>query len=220
MSLNEFEVLKASHRFLRGDGQAPASWEDEVADKYESTLFREFAVCDLKHYKSGQFALRWRTEDEVVSGAGQETCGNTRCDHHPPERARKQPSLSTLELPFNYVEHGEQLSALVKVVLCDKCVHKLMWKRNHDKQERLRQLQPTTTDEPNQEAAARPRRDQSSRRASSRERRSASPRRKHHDDPRRKRRSRSRERLRDESSKEKPSRHRHNHLSEADKTSA
>lgn len=34
------------------DGKA-TSWEDALAMKYESNLFKEFAVCDLKHYKTG-----------------------------------------------------------------------------------------------------------------------------------------------------------------------
>lgn len=28
-------------------------WEDQLAEKYYESLYREFAVCDLKHYKSG-----------------------------------------------------------------------------------------------------------------------------------------------------------------------
>lgn len=53
----EFDILKASHKFLRED-QDPAeahnpSWNDQLAQKYYGSLFREFAVCDLKHYKSG-----------------------------------------------------------------------------------------------------------------------------------------------------------------------
>jgi len=43
------------------------------------------------------------------------------------------PSLSTLELPFVYEEQGQTKSALVKVVLCERCVKKLMWKRQKDK---------------------------------------------------------------------------------------
>lgn len=94
-----------------------------------------------------QFALRWRTEDEVLAGAGETTCGNTRCQHHhsvpaPPsprysdDRRQKRnwkPRLATLELPFTYTEHGETKSALVKVVLCERCVDKLMWKRRKEK---------------------------------------------------------------------------------------
>ncbi|KAI0322141.1 folate-sensitive fragile site protein Fra10Ac1, partial [Amylostereum chailletii] len=136
----EFDVLKASHKFLRDDteDQDKTSWNDQLAQKYYSNLFREFAVCDLKHYKSGNFSLRWRTESEVLSGAGETTCGNTRCIHHQllsgddPDRG-SEVSLVTLELPFAYEEHGEMKSALVKVVLCSRCSKKLMWKRNHEK---------------------------------------------------------------------------------------
>jgi protein FRA10AC1 len=45
-----------------------------------------------------------------------------------------QERLVTLELPFSYVEHGEDKFALVKVVLCGKCCKKLMWKRTKEKE--------------------------------------------------------------------------------------
>ena len=64
----------------------------------------------------------------MLSGAGENTCGNTRCKHHTDQDTAVQ--LSTLELPFAYEEHGEHKSALVKVVLCPRCLKKLMWKRN------------------------------------------------------------------------------------------
>lgn len=67
----------------------------------------------------------------MLSGAGENTCGNTRCKHHTSEDAAIQ--LTTLELPFAYEEHGEHKSALVKVVLCPRCLKKLMWKRNKEK---------------------------------------------------------------------------------------
>jgi Folate-sensitive fragile site protein Fra10Ac1 len=59
----EFDILKASHKFLREDQDAVSepdrnrSWNDQVAQKYYDTLFREFAVCDLKHYKSGNVTI-------------------------------------------------------------------------------------------------------------------------------------------------------------------
>jgi protein FRA10AC1 len=68
----------------------------------------------------------------VLSGAGENTCGNTRCEHHNNQDAPVH--LSTLELPFAYEEHGERKSALVKVVLCPRCLKKLMWKRNKEKE--------------------------------------------------------------------------------------
>lgn len=46
-----------------------------------------------------------------------------------------RPSLKTLELPFSYVEDGEAKFALVKVVLCDRCLKKLMWKRNKERED-------------------------------------------------------------------------------------
>ncbi|KAA1467721.1 hypothetical protein DENSPDRAFT_793240, partial [Dentipellis sp. KUC8613] len=135
----EFDILKATHKFLRDEGEDDnsASWNEKLAQKYYSSLFREFAVCDLKHYKSGNFSLRWRTESEVLSGAGETTCGNTRCPHHMPgddPDAPPEVPLQTLELPFAYEEHGEVKNALVKVVLCDRCCKKLMWKRNKEKE--------------------------------------------------------------------------------------
>ncbi|KAE9405179.1 hypothetical protein BT96DRAFT_955380 [Gymnopus androsaceus JB14] len=141
----EFELLKDTHKFLRDedDDENNLSWEEKLASKYYSSLYREFAVCDLKALqvrKRTSFALRWRTEDEVLSGTGEFMCGNTRCKHHRTSTKvehgseEKKPSLTTLELPFAYVEHGESKSALVKVVLCEKCFSKLMWKRRHDKE--------------------------------------------------------------------------------------
>lgn len=67
----------------------------------------------------------------MLSGAGETSCGNTRCVHH--DVNTPMPSLSTLELPFVYEEQGQTKSALVKVVLCERCVKKLMWKRQKDK---------------------------------------------------------------------------------------
>lgn len=74
----EFEILKETHRcvlltglhsrsttlitdvttprFLREDeteGSQTDKWEEKLAKKYYDSLFREYAVCDLKHYKSG-----------------------------------------------------------------------------------------------------------------------------------------------------------------------
>lgn len=72
----------------------------------------------------------------MLSGAGETTCGNTRCAHHNPNET--QPPLTTLELPFVYEEKGDTKSALVKVVLCGKCVKKLMWKRQKEKKGRER----------------------------------------------------------------------------------
>ncbi|KAG6328803.1 hypothetical protein ID866_10285 [Astraeus odoratus] len=115
------------------EAEGSTSWNDQLAEKYYNSLYREFAVCNLKHYKSGNFALRWRTENEVLDGTGETTCANMRCKHHRTPSTSSLPLLTTLELPFTYEEHGERKQALVKVVLCPKCVRKLMWKRTQEK---------------------------------------------------------------------------------------
>ncbi|KAG6919197.1 hypothetical protein DXG01_008495 [Tephrocybe rancida] len=154
--MTEFEILKNAHRFLRDEDEPRnQSWDEQLASKYYSSLYREFAVCDLKHHKSGNFALRWRTENEVLSGAGETTCGNTRCEHHQPlpeylqrSAAGPPPALTTLELPFAYEERGENKSALVKVVLCSRCFNKLMWKRRKEKGKAVRaEVQEEDTEE-------------------------------------------------------------------------
>ncbi|KII90149.1 hypothetical protein PLICRDRAFT_80776, partial [Plicaturopsis crispa FD-325 SS-3] len=138
----EFEILKASHRFLHDEHEKDESWDHKLARKYYDSLYREFAVCDLKHYKSGNFSLRWRTEAEVLSGAGESTCANTRCPlHEPPspQSGLKMPPLTTLELPFAYEEAGVARNALVKVVLCARCYDKLMWKRRKERSEEVKE---------------------------------------------------------------------------------
>ena len=108
-------------------------------------------VCRGNHSHLGdaQFALRWRTEEEVIEGAGEDACANIRCRYALPATAssskrkhkeHKSTQLNTLELPFGYVEEGKQKSALVKVVLCNKCVKKIMWKREEEKR-RLREAE-------------------------------------------------------------------------------
>jgi protein FRA10AC1 len=99
-----------------------------------------FYVFDNSTFTASQFALRWRTEAEVLSGAGETTCGNTRCQLHELPRQPPgtiPPTLTTLELPFTYVEQGKTKSALVKMVLCDRCFDKLMWKRRKEKERQV-----------------------------------------------------------------------------------
>jgi len=82
----------------------------------------------------------------VISGAGETTCGNTRCPHYDSSSHSKEesPKLTTMELPFAYTEQGEtdMRQVMVKVVLCPRCVRKLMWKREKDKAPRTQQADP------------------------------------------------------------------------------
>ena len=68
------------------------------------------------------YAFRWRTEDEVVQGTGQFTCGNKACKLHV---EKDLDELASFEVMFNYREHAEKKSALVKVRVCEKCEKRL-----------------------------------------------------------------------------------------------
>lgn len=73
-----------------------------------------------------------------MSSIGEATCGNTRCAYHVPQSERPVPKLLTLEVPFAYTEAGERKTALVKLVLCERCENKLMWKRRKEKERKER----------------------------------------------------------------------------------
>lgn len=102
------------------DNDDELTWEQRVAKKYYDQLFKEYALCELKYYKEGRIALRWRTEKEVVVGKGQFICASTRCD--------ETKKLQSWEVNFGYVEDGEKKNELVKVRLCPECSDKLNFK--------------------------------------------------------------------------------------------
>lgn len=113
-------IQSGNKRFIRSETDKDASWEQRVAKKYYDTLFKEYAICELKYYKQGKIALRWRTEKEVVAGKGQFICGSTRCD--------ASNELKSWEVNFGYVEDGEKKNELVKVRLCPECSDSLNYK--------------------------------------------------------------------------------------------
>ncbi|WVQ71271.1 hypothetical protein IAR50_000797 [Cryptococcus sp. DSM 104548] len=81
----EWDVLRENHRFIRDDEEpGEVGWEERLARAYESKLFKEYALIDLKHYKSKKLALRWRTAPEVVDGIGEDSCASLRCEFHHP----------------------------------------------------------------------------------------------------------------------------------------
>ncbi|KAI7887032.1 hypothetical protein K492DRAFT_184772 [Lichtheimia hyalospora FSU 10163] len=103
----EYDIIREHHRFVRSDDEDDEqSWEHRVAKKYYDKLFKEYAICELKYYKEGKIALRWRTEREVILGKGQFICGSTRCDD--------SNGLESWEVNFGYMEHGEKKNELVK----------------------------------------------------------------------------------------------------------
>ncbi|KAF9908721.1 hypothetical protein EC991_009531 [Linnemannia zychae] len=122
--ITERDILHENHRFLRSDADdQDLTWEKRIAKKYYDKLFKEYALVELKYYKEGRIAMRWRNQKEVMRGKGQFTCGNLRCD--------EAKGLESWEVNFGYVEQGEKKNALVKVRLCEKCSYKLNYKSAH-----------------------------------------------------------------------------------------
>ncbi|XP_035262146.1 protein FRA10AC1 [Anguilla anguilla] len=138
----DFDVVKENHRFLwRDEDEEDMSWEKELAKKYHDKLFKEYCIADLSRYKENKFGFRWRVENEVVSGKGQFSCGNKRCE--------KQEGLKSWEVNFAYVELGEKRNALVKLRLCPECSYKLNY--HHKRKEvksKKRKRSDETQDEP------------------------------------------------------------------------
>ena len=126
---NDYDVLREQHRFVwTAEDAATDSWERRLAKRYYDKLYREYCICDLTYYKLNRVAMRWRTEQEVIAGKGQFTCGSKHCS--------AKDSLTSWEVNFSYAEHGEQKNCLVKLRLCPDCSRKL----NHSKPRRKAKL--------------------------------------------------------------------------------
>ncbi|WWC68357.1 uncharacterized protein I206_102282 [Kwoniella pini CBS 10737] len=100
---SDWDVIKENHRFIREEEEDlnEISWEEKVARIYESKLFKEFALIDLKHHKSKAFALRWRTATEVINEIGENTCASLRCKFHNPLLINNQDKeISSKDLRF------------------------------------------------------------------------------------------------------------------------
>ncbi|KAG0301491.1 hypothetical protein BGZ98_008301, partial [Dissophora globulifera] len=117
----ERDILVENHRFLRSEqDDEELTWEKRIARKYYDKLFKEYALADLRFYKEGRIAMRWRNEKELFRGKGQFSCGNLRC--------LESKGLQSWEVNFGYVEQNEKKNALVKIRLCEKCSYKLNYK--------------------------------------------------------------------------------------------
>nr|DBA15121.1 TPA: hypothetical protein GDO54_004376 [Pyxicephalus adspersus] len=104
----DLDIIQENHRFLwQEEDEEEMTWEKRLAKKYYDKLFKEYCIADLSRYKENKFGFRWRVEKEVVSGKGQFSCGNKRCD--------EKEGLKSWEVNFGYVEHGEKRNALVKL---------------------------------------------------------------------------------------------------------
>lgn len=118
----DFDVIRENHQFLwdESDDEEPPTWEKQLAKRYYDKLFKEYCICDLTYYEVNKIAMRWRTEQEVIAGKGQFSCGDRHC--------KDNTGLRTWEVNFAYFEKDEKKNALVKLRLCPKCSFKLNYR--------------------------------------------------------------------------------------------
>ncbi|KAH8914900.1 hypothetical protein BT69DRAFT_1325823 [Atractiella rhizophila] len=154
----ELDVLKRHHRFIRSEDGASGEgkegegdeWGDRLAKKHYESLYKDWGIVDLKHWKTRAIAIRWRTESEVLSGKGETRCANVRCTtvqvspsptHSPSSTERRvakekeeeedrREKLKEYEIPFSYVEGGQKKSTMVRVRVCARCARKLVPSRS------------------------------------------------------------------------------------------
>lgn len=116
----DIDIIRENHKFLWDNEKEPDTWEEKLAKKYYDKLFKEYCICDLTYYKENKVAMRWQTEQELLSGKGQFSCGEKHCS--------ETESLRTWEVNFGYVEDGTKKNALVKLRLCPECSCKLNYR--------------------------------------------------------------------------------------------
>ena len=91
------------------------SWEMRLVRAYNDKLYKEYALTDFRLTAPGtdKLALRWRTENEVISSKGQFICANIPCN--------EVLDLTSWQVDFRYSEAGITKAALVKLRLCPDC---------------------------------------------------------------------------------------------------
>eukprot|EP00056_Hartaetosiga_gracilis_P007310 m.106696 g.106696 ORF g.106696 m.106696 type:complete len:251 (-) comp12678_c1_seq2:186-938(-) len=121
---NDFDVIAEENRFVWDkEDEHNMTKEKQMAKTFHDKLYKEYVIINLSRYKTGQFGMRWRTEDEVLVGKGEHQCGSTKCE--------KREKLQTWEVVFKYKERGRDKSDLVKVRLCPKCSKRLNYRQHH-----------------------------------------------------------------------------------------
>eukprot|EP01029_Cantina_marsupialis_P029018 TRINITY_DN778398_c0_g1_i1.p1 TRINITY_DN778398_c0_g1~~TRINITY_DN778398_c0_g1_i1.p1 ORF type:complete len:271 (-),score=76.13 TRINITY_DN778398_c0_g1_i1:576-1388(-) len=122
------EIIHERNQFIRpvGEKEEVLDYDDLVAKRFHDKLFKTFALADLSLFKKGKIGLRWRSQKEVEESKGTKICGAIGCGN--------VEGLKDYELLFNYVEHGENKSTMVKVRVCPFCAPKLNYKRMKEKE--------------------------------------------------------------------------------------
>lgn len=137
---SDLAILKEFHEFVRDDEfdqENQNDWRIRLARRYYDGLYKEYAITDLTHYAAGLIGFRWRTEQEVLLGKGQDYCAAISCS--------SKEGMKVLEVPFGYEEQGIAKAELVKITLCKKCTKKIKYYY----QEQERKIENTSVIEEN-----------------------------------------------------------------------
>ncbi|KJP84972.1 hypothetical protein AK88_05395 [Plasmodium fragile] len=110
--LDDYDLLKKKYQFVHD----AASENNSLLQKYYNSICNKYVVCYLSGYKEKKIGLRWRTEDEIVSGKGHMICSANDCDNT---------DLKTYEFLFRYDEGGIQKETKVKLRACMECAYKI-----------------------------------------------------------------------------------------------
>jgi protein FRA10AC1 len=56
------DVILENMKFIWNENDVPVTFEEKLAKKYYSKLYREYVICDLSLYKENKIANRFRVE--------------------------------------------------------------------------------------------------------------------------------------------------------------
>ncbi|ANQ05731.1 Uncharacterized protein PCOAH_00001590 [Plasmodium coatneyi] len=110
--LDDYDVLKKKYQFIHDADNE----NNSLLQKYYKSICNKYVVCYLSEYKEKKIGLRWRTEDEIVSGKGHMICSANDCNNT---------DLKTYEFLFRYDEGGIQKETKVKLRACMDCAYKI-----------------------------------------------------------------------------------------------
>ncbi|KAM7512332.1 hypothetical protein LguiB_011207 [Lonicera macranthoides] len=122
------DTLREGYRFIRSEeDDIHPSWEQRLVKRYYDKLFKEYCIADMSQYKTGKIGLRWRTEKELISVLLALIFNNEVCI--------SSNLCSKLQVNFSYFEAGENKQALVKLVTCERCAKKLVYRKEKEKEQ-------------------------------------------------------------------------------------
>ncbi|KAL7484056.1 hypothetical protein ACHAW6_009766, partial [Cyclotella cf. meneghiniana] len=111
-----------------------STWQRRMVLHYHSHLYKEYVLADLSRVlKGGRIGLQWRTEREVKSGIGFQTCGNVAC------------LQQSNEIPTGVFLPSEEASNAIECYLCSCEKEERRDRKKRECPERKKKLQDYNT---------------------------------------------------------------------------